>query len=252
MKQSYRKYQNKSKKRVKKGGNCAGSASNYGAQVYGNSDQQGSRGVDNVIAMTGGNCAGSTSNYGAQVYGNSDQQGSRGVDNVIAMTGGSHIPLTPGQYPDDSLLNPSQSEIVVNNHTSAHSATDALSSTIKGGSQKGAGLTEMLVPVSLVALNEAIKKYMKTDASKSLKKGGNANMDSRLLSMMDENQKMMSQTQCQQAGYPAPISNAPYGSSIAVAAVDCNTTTGGGKKTKRKHQKKRKTNKKRGKKAKKN
>ena len=219
MKQSYKKYQNKSKKRVKKGGNCAGS----------------------------------TSNYGAQVYGNSDQQGSRGIDNVIAMTGGSHIPLTPGQYPDDSLLNPSQTEIVVNNHTSAHSATDALSSTIKGGSQKGAGLTEMLVPVSLVALNEAIKKYMKNDASTVLKKGGNAEMEAKMTSMMAENEKLLSQTQCQQAGYPAQISNAPYGSSIAVAAVDCNTkVTGGGKKTKRKQQKKRKTNKKRGKKAKKN
>ena len=60
------------------------------------------------------------------------------------------------------------------------------------------------------------------------------------------------QTQCQQAGYPAQISNAPYGSSIAVAAVDCNTTlSGGGKRTKRKQNKKRKTNKKRSKNTKK-
>ena len=62
------------------------------------------------------------------MYGNSDQQGSRGIDNVIAMTGGSHIPLTPGQYPDDSLLNPSQTEIAVNSHTSSSSCSSSSSS----------------------------------------------------------------------------------------------------------------------------
>ena len=211
-------YKNKSKKRIKKGGKCIGD----------------------------------TSTYAQQVYGNSDQQASRGFDNVIAMNGGSSVPLSPGQYPEDSLLNPSQTEIVLNNHTSAHSATDALSTTIKGGSQKGADLTEMLVPISLVALNDAIKKYMKNNSEKVMQKGGNADIDNKMMGMMAENEKLMAQTQCQQAGYPAQISNAPYGSSIAVAAADCNTTlSGGGKRTKRKQNKKRKTNKKRAKNTKK-
>lgn len=230
--------------RSKKGGN----ASNHALQVYGPADQHTSRGSDNTIAMTGGNA----SDYALQVYGNSDQQTSRGFDNVIAMNGGSaHLPLSPEQFPKDSLLNPSQTEVLLSNNTSAHSGTDALEKTITGGGQKGAGLTEMMVPVSIVAINEAIKKYMGKTGD-SVMKGGDADMNNKMMSMMAENEKMMAQTQCQQAGYPAQISNAPYGSSIAVAAADCNTTiTGGGKRTKRRSIKKRKTHKKRGKKSRK-
>lgn len=194
---------------------------------------------------------GNASNYALQVYGNSDQQSSRGFDNVIAMNGGStNLPLSPEQFPKDSLLNPSQTEVLLSNNTSAHSGTDALEKTITGGSaQKGAGLTEMMVPVSIVAINEAIKKYMGKNAD-SVMKGGDADMNNKMMSMMAENEKMIAQTQCQQAGYPAQISNAPYGSSIAVAAADCNTTlTGGGKRTKKRSMKKRKTHKKRGKKS---
>jgi len=174
----------------------------------------------------GGNRLGTTGDFAQQVYGNGDQQVARSADdNVIAMSGGSTIPLAPQQFPNDALLHPSQSEIVTNNHTSAHSATDALSTTIKGG----AGITEMLVPVTIVALNQAMKKYKKGVSKMTLKKGGNAGFDDqKMMGMMDENSKMMAQTQCQQAGYPAQISNAPYGSSLSVASVDCNTTLGGG------------------------
>ena len=166
----------------------------------------------------GGNRLGTTGDFAQQVYGNGDQQMARSADdNVIAMSGGSTIPLAPQQFPNDALLHPSQSEIVTNNHTSAHSATDALSTTIKGG----AGITEMLVPVSIFALNQAMKKYKKGVSKMTWKK--------------------MAQTQCQQAGYPAQISNAPYGSSLSVASVDCNTTLGGGGHRKRKNRKSKRT-----------
>jgi len=187
----------------------------------------------------GGNRLGTTGDFAQQVYGNGDQQVARSADdNVIAMSGGSTIPLAPQQFPNDALLHPSQSEIVTNDHTSAHSATDALSTTIKGG----AGITEMLVPVSIVALYQAMKKYKKGVSKMTLKKGGNAGFDDqKMMGMMDENNKMMAQTQCQQAGYPAQISNAPYGSSIAVASVDCNTTLSGGGYRKRKNRKSKRT-----------
>ena len=39
-------------------------------------------------------------------------------------------------------------------------------------------------------------------------KGGDADLNNKLLSMVSENEKMIAQTQCQQAGYPAAqISN---------------------------------------------
>ena len=64
----------------------------------------------------------------------------------------------------------------------------------------------MMVPVSIVAINEAIKKYIGKNAD-SVMKGGDADLNNKLLSMVSENEKMIAQTQCQQAGYPAQISN---------------------------------------------
>ena len=241
-------------------------AAQHAINTYGGIGQQTSIGQiagneSNLIKMqmSGGDGA---AQHAINTYGGIGQQTSIGQiagneSNLIKMQMSGGAALGYGDYPlsTTTLLNPTQTGVVLAANNSAHSGTDSVSQVVRGGNpMRGHGgnagiLTDMAVPASLILLNQLKKRRSN---KKSRGRGGNAGILTDMavpasLILLNQLKKrrsskkrrggadedpaagmksMQKNFDCQQNGPSAQIARSAFGSSLPSAVVNCNTKGG--------------------------